>query len=1159
MQNKIYFPIFGSLSFDKKRKTTAMNNQLTLDTAYIKAHFKHYDNLTVLRGVFPDAGYTTTGDEITGLIFYQQKEIEHLTLAADVCALTYLNITHNKNLASITFKGKYAALKHLDISDNGLKTLDIVADLPQLTWLDASRNRLETVGFHADLSSLKYMDFSGNQLVGLDMPEGLSNLKYLYLTNNQFKKFLPDHHLAALEILSLTSNQIKNFYTQILNVLPKIETIYLDSNPLNDSLHTYHEGGDNYLLALQKLKAALVEGHEINNEYKVLLVGDGKSGKTCFAVRLMENRIEEKWDSTHGITVQQFRDKDNNYDFPYILNLWDFGGQDIYHTTHRLFMSHNTTYLLMWNWRNEVLQETVERQEKYVFKRKEKWRTHYWKNRRADYWLGYIAHLGGRSPVIMVQTHSHPEKRQHPQKSELEKKYQTYLNSLDFSNIDSHEEMLRKTGYKRLMNNIEEAIENLERNEPIPLAWMNIRKALRTMQPQDKAASNLDFLETENKTLALDKYLEIAAAAGEKFPMDLLNNWLVPTGVVYYKEGLFNDEIILDQAWAIRAIYTLFNRELGYYDEIKDNKGQFSGQDLIEEYWEDKTLKEQELLISFMLSCDICFEIKQKKEERSSFADRQFIVPELMPTNRPELYQLTETNWKLHEKQVIYVRYQHRFLHYGIIQSFIVQTHETATAQGIYKNGIFLKDGKEEAMVEHLGAKDQILIKTTTHNLSLLGKIRNQFRKISQRNENAEEQFSLDGKIFVSAKKLLENRQNTDIEATCGTYQKVADYQMFINLDEKNVFHSEKQKLKKNQVMEETIAKPKIYFSYAWDDTKSRHKSREVMVDALYDSLSSHDFELGRDKNNIKYGGLIKSFMDELSGGDLIVVFVTKKYLKSPFCMYELAEIGRKNNWEETAFAQRILPIHVERIDFNKPKTIRKYFSYWKEEMAEWEAMVKEMPGQLSKEMFAKYNKIKELSQGDFGKLFSWLGNINASTNQILAKDDFVLVRAAIFDRMLHLATESVLPKPHIQQIIETIESAKQEILEKVSTNHAEIMARLSEADQQRIRQLALTQSAQNELVLCFQKINNDGILIEDMRRMIKMIKEGIDREYTSLPEKITSIWKESLTKVADEADIKGKFKVTIPIVPAILKYEKEVSFDLKKIAREIWRKGIVF
>jgi internalin A len=48
-----------------------------------------------------------------------------------------------------------------------------------------------------------------------------------------------------------------------------------------------------------------------------------------------------------------------------------------------------------------------------------------------------------------------------------------------------------------------------------------------------------------------------------------------------------------------------------------------------------------------------------------------------------------------------------------------------------------------------------------------------------------------------------------------------------------------------------------------------------------------------RDKDEMKHGDRISDFMDRIGEGDLVYVFLSDKYLKSPFCMYELHAIWR--------------------------------------------------------------------------------------------------------------------------------------------------------------------------------------------------------------------------------------------------------------------------
>lgn len=191
----------------------------------------------------------------------------------------------------------------------------------------------------------------------------------------------------------------------------------------------------------------------------------------------------------------------------------------------------------------------------------------------------------------------------------------------------------------------------------------------------------------------------------------------------------------------------------------------------------------------------------------------------------------------------------------------------------------------------------------------------------------------------------------------------------------------------------------KIYFSYAWGDPKEEGESREKIVNELYDALLEDGFTVIRDKMNLGYGGLISKFMKEIGKGDLIVVFVSQKYAKSPYCMFELYEIARNNRWEKEAFAKSILPVPVEFIDFGDPDVLDEYFSYWEEQEQKWAKFVTKRIGQISEAQSQKYHNIKEINQ-NFGNLSDWLIDINASTVQLLKQNNFGQVKDAILQRL---------------------------------------------------------------------------------------------------------------------------------------------------------------
>src|SRR5688500_10049279 len=86
-----------------------------------------------------------------------------------------------------------------------------------------------------------------------------------------------------------------------------------------------------------------------------------------------------------------------------------------------------------------------------------------------------------------------------------------------------------------------------------------------------------------------------------------------------------------------------------------------------------------------------------------------------------------------------------------------------------------------------------------------------------------------------------------------------------------------------------------IFFSYAWRDNEEPSEDREKMVGELYNSLEEEGFNVLIDKKNSEYTTYISEFMSAIGQGKLIVVAISQKYLKSPYCMWELYEIARNS------------------------------------------------------------------------------------------------------------------------------------------------------------------------------------------------------------------------------------------------------------------------
>jgi len=200
-----------------------------------------------------------------------------------------------------------------------------------------------------------------------------------------------------------------------------------------------------------------------------------------------------------------------------------------------------------------------------------------------------------------------------------------------------------------------------------------------------------------------------------------------------------------------------------------------------------------------------------------------------------------------------------------------------------------------------------------------------------------------------------------------------------------------------------------IFFSYAWGDEHKPGESRERIVNELYDSLVKDNYRVVRDKYNLEYKGFISAFMTRIGKGKCIIVAISQKYVKSPYCMFELYEIARNSNFDKEQFREKVLPVMVEFIDFTDPAVIEDHFSYWGNEYKEWDDLVRKHAGQLSVEQMQRYDKIKMIYQ-NFGRLSEWIIDMNSLNPRLLSAGNFAEIKKAILNKGTEVLSEETVP-----------------------------------------------------------------------------------------------------------------------------------------------------
>ena len=152
------------------------------------------------------------------------------------------------------FFEKFPNLKKLNLSDNQISDLSLLAGLVQLKELYLSENQISDLSPLTGLLQLKKLYLSENQISDLSPLTGLLQLKELNLYHNQISDLRPLAELLQLETLYLYENQISDLSpliglaqlkkldlgeNQISDLSPltgllQLKTLYLSENQISD-------------------------------------------------------------------------------------------------------------------------------------------------------------------------------------------------------------------------------------------------------------------------------------------------------------------------------------------------------------------------------------------------------------------------------------------------------------------------------------------------------------------------------------------------------------------------------------------------------------------------------------------------------------------------------------------------------------------------------------------------------------------------------------------------------------------------------------------------------------------------------------------------------------------------------------------------------------
>ena len=606
--------------------------------------------LALLRRI--DGGFEPTEEEKVELSKIKKitwKNIEDIPESIDILInLKGLDVSgdflYKSRLMTIPKSiGKLTNLQSLNLSNTYLSVLpDSIGNLMSLQSLELGHTELsELPDSIGNLTSLQSLKLSSTQLRELpDSIGDLTSLKSLDLSFTQLRE-LPESigNLSELKIIVLEGLVLSELPESLLNLNIEYKDkeydpfsdepgIYINGLRLkNQPIEIFHQSRELILEYYESIKS---KSTSPINECKVVFLGDGGAGKSLIIDRLInDGDISDNFDgeSTPGICISSKKYLIGNEEIE--LHIWDFGGQAIMHSMHRLFLTNRTLYVVVTNARDNKA------------------------NEQAWYWIRNIKSFANGAPVLLLVN----QKDQNPSANVNENGLRKEYPELKQVRIVSALKDTKEEFDKEVCGAICQIVSDMETvHTPFPRSWHALMNDLQKM-PGDVITSQ-EFYEK------CKKY----DVGTEKEQLDQIISWFQDLGVCFYsrKHPTSKRYMVVKPRWLLNALYILiFNgRSYAVNGVIKESDiyelicRKVSDKN-VKQVYTDTTYKEDQ--IQYIITVLLNYELIYRLDEERIF------IPMLCDENEP--YALSD--FGLNNAQQI--NFEYAYLPENVLHRLIVR------------------------------------------------------------------------------------------------------------------------------------------------------------------------------------------------------------------------------------------------------------------------------------------------------------------------------------------------------------------------------------------------------------------------------------------------------------------------------------------------------
>jgi internalin A len=723
-------------------------------------------------------------------------------------------------------------LQSLSFRFTQVTDLGPLAHMPALQSLNCSCTEVSELGPLVHLPALQSLDCSHTQVTDLGPLVHLPALQSLDCSHTQVTDLGPLAHLPALQSLNCSNCNLSGVPEAFWHK-PSLTNLvlYRSRLPGVPAEVLSQDGGDNCLESLRAHLRDVAAEVEAVNDVTLLVLGNGRSGKTQLTRRLANQPFQPYWDSTHGIRVASSTLPVPVDGAVVRLNIWDFGGQDLYHGIHALFVRTHAVFVLVWATDTNV---TDDEHQDISFR-----------NHPLLYWVEYVRHLAqAECPVVIVQTKCDRDADEEPRAPVPDEA----LKALGFRR-EVHFGASNDRGRDELEAALRGAVASLWHKQGTAKSGagrLRVQRRLESLRNADRT------LPAEYRLINQETFRAWCREEGGVSSPDHLLAYLHNAGIVLYQKGLFGDRIVLDHAWALNAIYAVFDRTR-CYRRLQKEGGRFDRLRLEELIWKERgySTAEQRLFLSMMRSCGICFVYHPAP---GGIEDETiYIAPDLLP-GRDAVQTELDDRWGP-EEPAWSMTFDYVLLHSGLIRRVIARIGDQAHLDAIYwRGGVYVYETttRSRALIEEEMNGWRGTVRLATKG----GRGRELMDRLAARIGEENDRLGLRPQVKSSTPAALPDPGPSEPPLAFGP---------------------------------EPATRPQYCVSYAWNDDSA--PDREAIVNQLCADAESRGIHILRDKTDMCIGDRISAFMHRLAEGQLVFVILSEKYLRSIYCMTELYEI----------------------------------------------------------------------------------------------------------------------------------------------------------------------------------------------------------------------------------------------------------------------------